>query len=492
MNFSTIKYTYLLLFLIIFQYSNFFSFHLISRVFQSKNIMKMSTNFKESTSNENENKIEVYSRIGCKYCRIAKAKLSEIGLSYVNYDINNFETELINEYSRKENIEQRINHAKSSTVPQIYIGNNLIGGCDKLLEEITSNKLFERLNAYNIIPIKVESSISANSDKLISNIDYLSLVHQFGCLNQIETIENTENKNISLNSFSALELSKNLLLAVLKLTDDYVYLNGSTNYHSLIQSNDFYNFVKLTELLIPINSNEIIKIMNEQMKLAFFVNIYNTMIIHSIIIFGQTENNPNARMNFFSGKIGTIYSICGLKFSPDDIEHGIIRANQPKSLTDMNGLFKENDLRLKFKLNKLNYKIHFILNCGAKSCPAIILLDANNIENVLSLAAASYLDSQISFDSNISVLFLPKLAFWYSHDFGNNLLTQIITLIDMLSIQKKEQILNDLVHNNIELQNGLKNDSIFITKNEILEYYNLQTHINDENILVQYNNYDWT
>ena len=77
--------------------------------------------------------IEVYSTIGCKYCRIAKAKLLELGLTdWIDFNINIYESihsqENLSAISR-----QRILHARQNTVPQIYVGLHRIGGCDDLL-----------------------------------------------------------------------------------------------------------------------------------------------------------------------------------------------------------------------------------------------------------------------------------------------------------------------------------------------------------------------
>ena len=77
--------------------------------------------------------IEVYSTIGCKYCRIAKAKLLELGLTdWIDFNINIYDNkdsqETLSAISR-----ERILHARQNTVPQIYFGLHRIGGCDELL-----------------------------------------------------------------------------------------------------------------------------------------------------------------------------------------------------------------------------------------------------------------------------------------------------------------------------------------------------------------------
>ena len=77
--------------------------------------------------------IEIYSTVGCKYCRIAKAKLFELGLTdWIDININVYDSiqsqEILSSISR-----ERLLHARQNTVPQIYVGLHRVGGCDDLL-----------------------------------------------------------------------------------------------------------------------------------------------------------------------------------------------------------------------------------------------------------------------------------------------------------------------------------------------------------------------
>lgn len=62
-----------------------------------------------------------------------------------------------------------------------------------------------------------------------------------------------------------------------------------------------------------------------------------------------------------------MYIIGAEIFTLDDIEHGILRSN-----SNMN--MQLGDSRMKFIMDKpLDPRIHFTLNCGAKSCPPILV-----------------------------------------------------------------------------------------------------------------------
>ncbi|NCU12961.1 MAG: glutaredoxin 3 [Sphingomonadaceae bacterium] len=68
-------------------------------------------------------KVEIYTKWGCPYCVRAKALLDGKGVAYAEYDIT------LGGPRRAEMVE-RVPGA--STVPQILINDQAIGGCDDL------------------------------------------------------------------------------------------------------------------------------------------------------------------------------------------------------------------------------------------------------------------------------------------------------------------------------------------------------------------------
>jgi hypothetical protein len=57
------------------------------------------------------------------------------------------------------------------------------------------------------------------------------------------------------------------------------------------------------------------------------------------------------------------------------MEHGVLRCNDShNNLSEEGdeGRFKLDDPRRKFIMEKLDPRIHFALNCGAKSCPPVL------------------------------------------------------------------------------------------------------------------------
>lgn len=85
---------------------------------------------------------------------------------------------------------------------------------------------------------------------------------------------------------------------------------------------------------------------------AFFINLYNILHFASCVMLGNPTSSYE-RLKFFSlsVQLGS-----GFLFTLDDIEHGVLRAVR----------FSSNDIREKLVV-PFDPRIHFTLNCGAKS-----------------------------------------------------------------------------------------------------------------------------
>ena len=106
--------------------------------------------------------------------------------------------------------------------------------------------------------------------------------------------------------------------------------------------------------------------MNEQTRLASAMNLYNLMISYAFIKMGIPTTSM-ARNAFFN-KVK--FNIGGHILSFNDLENGILRANTRHPYA-MNVPFGKDDPRISMALSNLDCRIHFGLNCGAKSCPPV-------------------------------------------------------------------------------------------------------------------------
>ena len=152
---------------------------------------------------------------------------------------------------------------------------------------------------------------------------------------------------------------------------------------------------------------------NDDAKKAFFINLYNGFTNNTL------KKNPEQykdRGAFFKSQQ---FVIAGNKVSLDIIEHGFLRRSSIKwSLGRFHKLFPSK-LDRKFRVKKVDYRIHFSLNCGAKSCPMIAAYDKENINAQLDQSTAAYLNSNSKYDAAKNVVYVPSLMSWFRGDFGN-------------------------------------------------------------------------
>lgn len=76
--------------------------------------------------------VVIYSKAYCPYCQRAKMLLDQKGVQYQEFD-------LMQQPDLKQEMVQRANG--STTVPQIFIGDTHVGGCDDLFAMESANKL---------------------------------------------------------------------------------------------------------------------------------------------------------------------------------------------------------------------------------------------------------------------------------------------------------------------------------------------------------------
>lgn len=147
-------------------------------------------------------------------------------------------------------------------------------------------------------------------------------------------------------------------------------------------------------------------------RLAFWINLYNALILDAIVCFGVEERVSPA---FFQR---AAYNVCGHRFSADDIEHGVLRGNRPHPLFRLRP-FPPNDPRRRSIIEPFDPRIHFALNCGARSCPPIAFYEGDRIDDQLRTATASFLNGGgADVDLDLGTLHLSKILDWYGSDFG--------------------------------------------------------------------------
>lgn len=170
---------------------------------------------------------------------------------------------------------------------------------------------------------------------------------------------------------------------------------------------------KVVNRLAGIPEDELKDHLNTENKAkAFWINSYNTFVQYLLTV------NPGLfddRNSFFKNELITL---AGKRLSLDDIEHGIIRRSKNKYSMGYLGKISVSEFEKKFRLEKVDYRIHFALNCGAKSCPPLALYKAGKLDDQLSKSTSLYLKDVAKYDAPENVVFAPALCSWFKADFG--------------------------------------------------------------------------
>jgi hypothetical protein len=152
-------------------------------------------------------------------------------------------------------------------------------------------------------------------------------------------------------------------------------------------------------------------------RLAFWINLYNALVIDAVIALGVQQSVGQ-------GLVGTVrffrraaYNVGGLRFSCEDIEQGILRAN--RGLPYIPGpQFGPSDPRRAFIVEPLDPRIHFALNCASNSCPPIGVYDPVAIDAQLDLATRNFVDAEMEVDPAQGEVHLSSIFRWYAKDWG--------------------------------------------------------------------------
>jgi len=211
---------------------------------------------------------------------------------------------------------------------------------------------------------------------------------------------------------------------------------GRVNYQAMKGSSEYDAYLQKAALLRNFDVNQL---KERQEKLAFWINLYNTMVIHGVIDWDIRES-VKERNGFFRH---LKYDIGGHLFSLNDIEHGILRGNTRPPY----GLFRpfgSGDPRLPFIVSAGDPRIHFTLVCGSRSCPPIGFYTSDRIDEQLDVATASFVNSpELEIVPSENLLRISQIFRWYRRDFGGTQRAVIEFLLRHLDPGEKKDFIQD-------------------------------------------------
>jgi hypothetical protein len=151
-----------------------------------------------------------------------------------------------------------------------------------------------------------------------------------------------------------------------------------------------------------------------EVALAFWLNCYNAGTQRLL------EDRPalyESRLRFLRFFRAPCLTVGGARLSLDDIEQGILRGRSKYGLGYLPRLLPDT-FEIRYRLDGVDPRIHFALNCGAASCPAIRAYEPDRVDDQLDLATRTHLGSTVEYDPSAGTARVPRLFLWYRGDFG--------------------------------------------------------------------------
>ncbi|KAL5145400.1 Glutaredoxin [Glycine soja] len=240
------------------------------------------------------------------------------------------------------------------------------------------------------------------------------------------------------------EIASRLRFLSRAMFEAYVYEDGRRiDYTSIHGSEEFARYLRIVEELQRVEISD----SSREEKLAFFINLYNMMAIHAILVLGHPDGALERRKLFGEFK----YVIGGSTYSLSAIQNGILRGNQ-RPPYNLKKPFGVKDKRLTVALPYPEPLIHFALVYGTRSGPALRCYSPGNIDEELLDAARNFLrNGGIAVDLTAKAVNASKILKWYSIDFGKNEVEVIKHVSNYLDSADSEVLLDLLATSELKV-----------------------------------------
>jgi hypothetical protein len=148
---------------------------------------------------------------------------------------------------------------------------------------------------------------------------------------------------------------------------------------------------------------------NDLAKKTFWLNMYNGWF--QLLASRKRKKG----VDIFTAKV---IPIAGNLFSLDEMEHGILRKDYARF--DDKHKYPHFPVKLvkQLAVTEPDYRIHFALNCGAKSCPPIAMYQYGELDRQLDIATRSFLSNNTGINDTAKAIHLPQIINWFMNDFG--------------------------------------------------------------------------
>ncbi|KAJ0031043.1 hypothetical protein Pint_13614 [Pistacia integerrima] len=144
-------------------------------------------------------------------------------------------------------------------------------------------------------------------------------------------------------------------------------------------------------------------------KLAFWINLYNALIMHAYLAYGV----PTSEMKLFSLIQKAAYTVGGHSFTAADIEFIILKMKPPAhrpqiALVLALQKFKASEELKKYSIDHHEPLLPFALSSGMHSSPAVRIYQPENVTELLKESLRDYVQASVGISSKGKLL-VPKL-----------------------------------------------------------------------------------
>ncbi|XP_074590478.1 uncharacterized protein LOC141846356 [Curcuma longa] len=155
--------------------------------------------------------------------------------------------------------------------------------------------------------------------------------------------------------------------------------------------------------------------MNSNERLAFWINVYNALIMHAYLAYGV----PKSDIKLFSLMQKASYIIGGQSISAAEIEFVILKMKSPGHRPQLSLVlalhkFKISEEQSSYCIDSHEPMLLFALSCGWYSSPGIRVFKADNIRHELRNSMLDYIRASIGI-SEKGKLLVPKLLHSYTN-----------------------------------------------------------------------------
>jgi hypothetical protein len=197
---------------------------------------------------------------------------------------------------------------------------------------------------------------------------------------------------------------------------------------------DLMDFLDCAAALKDANAYDL----NDDERLAFFLNVYHVVIMHAFIVLGP----PKSGLEWLTYFNNFAYQCSDDVFSLTELEHNIIRAdmNYPSQFLSRFVLPKS---QFRFAITKPDFRINCALNSGSLSMPtaAVPLYKPDFVDDQLDQVVKMFVELTVFLNEgkrDVSVT-LPRICKWYATDFGDGSTSDILKVLKPFLSEEKQR-----------------------------------------------------